>query len=331
MNNNYHNLIRWVGAVAGTAASWVTIIGFPLLLYKFSLDQLYRSLKATSITISAPAELSEMTFFNYDLADFSITLRLPSHVSYSWVAEVATLGLTSFAFFVALTYIATPFKFRCRSLFGVTPQAVDSSSQLCTYINQLRKLTGGPRASIYILPMQAIQAYAMHRPFRGGAILLSSGMLESLPVDEIKWIICHEYGHCLHRDIEVTTFWLITSKTTDLFNLVKQALSKLTLRLLRLLPILKILASLLALTHLVINIFSWVGIKVGTFVYLLFDRYGGRKAEYAADHFAASIIGGDIGVTVLRRLSGDIEPLFNGAFATHPPLSKRIERLTKHQ
>lgn len=326
-----HNFIRWVGAIVGTVASWATAVGLPLVIYKIALDLLYNSLRATRITMSAPSELDEMSLLGYRLGDFSLTLSLPSQVSYSWVGEVAIFSLMPFALFIALSYMATPFRLRCRSLFGVAPQAVDKYSQLYAYIKQLRELTGGPRAAIYVLPLQTIQAYAMHRPFRGGAILITNGMLESLAVDEIKWIICHEYAHCYHGDTEVTTFWLITNKTTNLFNALKHKLSKFTLRLFRLIPLLKLLSSVLGLALLVINFLGWIGRKVGTFIYLLFDRHGGRRAEYEADRFASSVMGSDVGVTVLRRLSGDIEPLFNGIFSTHPPLSKRIASLTKHQ
>ncbi|MDN3510330.1 MAG: zinc metalloprotease HtpX [Candidatus Jettenia sp. CY-1] len=83
-----------------------------------------------------------------------------------------------------------------------------SEQQLSTYYGIVKELTtqaGIPMPKIYVIPTNAMNAFATGRNPSHAAVAVTEGMLNSLTREELKGVLGHELSHIRHRDILIST------------------------------------------------------------------------------------------------------------------------------
>ena len=187
---------------------------------------------------------------------------------------------------------------------------------------------------LYVIPDQALNAFATGRSPSHAAVAATEGILRGMNRDELEGVLAHELSHVLNRDTLTSTVaatlagaisWIARmayfmpmgrSRDDDGPN-----------------PLVGLLTLLLA-----------------PFAAMLIQLAVSRSREYEADASGARLVGHPEGLaSALRKLQASAEriPMRNadpatahlfivnplsgrslaGLFSTHPPLEKRIERL----
>lgn len=189
---------------------------------------------------------------------------------------------------------------------------------------------------LYYIECNALNAFATGRNQKNAAVVVTSGLLKTVPLDEISGIVGHELSHIVHKDILVTSF------ITTLIGYVS------------------ILASTLRTASMYKggrNSNTGLIFLVGTAATILVPIAGmlikmavSRSREYMADATGGQICGNPkLLAKALYRISHDGNPMpmantataplyianpFKGnAFAnlmsTHPDINDRIQRLNE--
>jgi len=210
--------------------------------------------------------------------------------------------------------------------------------QLHADVAELAARAGLPKPTIYLIPDDALNAFATGRDPAHGVVAFTEGILQRMPRRELRGVIAHELSHIKHRDILVAT----------------------------------VAAGLAGAVSLLANVFQWgafLGMgsnsdEEGTspwaaLAFALLAPIGAtliqlgisRSREFLADEGAARLTGDPEGLAMaLERLSRTnelIEPgptaqpasaslmitsPFSGGgltswFSTHPPVPARVQRL----
>lgn len=213
-----------------------------------------------------------------------------------------------------------------------------AAPQLHADVAELALKAGLPKPRIYLIPDQALNAFATGRNPEHGVVAFTEGILHRMPRRELRGVIAHELSHIRHRDILVAT----------------------------------VAAGLAGAVGLLANVFQWSaflgmgssndeegGSPWGALIFALLAplvatliQLGiSRSREFMADEGAARLTTDPEGLALaLERLS-QVNPLmepgptaepataslmitapFSGEgmaswFSTHPPVSARIARL----
>ena len=209
--------------------------------------------------------------------------------------------------------------------------------QLRADVVELAARAGIPAPRIYIIPDDALNAFATGRSPEHGVVAFTEGILHRMPRRELRGVIAHELSHIRHRDILVAT----------------------------------VAAGLAGAVGLLANAFQWSallglgsqdeegGSPWGGLLFALLAPVTAtliqlgisRSREFLADDGAARLTGDPEGLALglerLSRLNDVIQPgptaepasaslmiaaPFSGQglsawFSTHPPMAVRIQRL----
>lgn len=232
------------------------------------------------------------------------------------------------------------------SMHGAQPIESGHVSGVYETVEELATKAGLPMPKVYITPEKSPNAFATGRNPEHSAVAVTQGILEVLTPQELRGVLAHELGHIKNRDILIST--IVASIASAMMYLAhmlqwvnifghsqdeegQQSLNPLAL------------------------IFT---IVVAPFVALLVQMGISRTREYLADDAGAEISGDpDALASALRKISDpkswqtqrgqgnqqEMQPAFSHLyivnhfskeslltlFSTHPPVEKRINRLTK--
>src|SRR5580658_2271497 len=206
-------------------------------------------------------------------------------------------------------------------------------------VERLTQKIGIPMPKIYVIPTDSPNAFATGRNPAHASVAVTQGILDLLNDEELEGVLAHELGHVRNRDI------LISSVAATLAGAI----------------------TLLARMGYWASLFGGMGDRDdrdrgGGFVGLLMlilapiaatliQLAVSRSREYQADATGAQVTGNPYALAnALRKLDEDskrvpmqaspstahlfiVAPLLGGIsfanlFSTHPPIAKRIERLT---
>lgn len=246
-----------------------------------------------------------------------------------WIAHATVWLFLPLALSILMINAFIPMSRRIRSAFGYVPRRLESDSPLVLFVQRTLRHKGDPKVTIWLIADKRINAFALSGPLGGNAIVLSAGILEQCPPAVVRWVIAHEYGHIVHHDTRSTALWLVSLRTVAKLNWLKVIFSNMVLRAVHRIPLIRLLTTPLLLVLGFVSFSGRVGIKIGTRIFLLFDRWASRRMEYAADRFAAKTCGAGPGILLFSSLSGGFESRFNSVFATHPTHLSRIGALEK--
>lgn len=225
-------------------------------------------------------------------------------------------------------------------MYGAKEVSDQESPAYYGIVKELVERAGLPMPRTYIIPTQAMNAFATGRNPGHAAVAVTEGMLNSLSREELRGVLGHELAHVRNRDILIST----------------------------------IVATIAGAVMMLANMARWASIFGGyggrndeeeggggggfailflailaPIAALLIQMAISRSREYAADKGGAQLTGSPLGLaSALEKLqqaamvrpmdAGQttahlfiVNPLsgrsFAAIFSTHPPIEERIKRL----
>lgn len=223
-------------------------------------------------------------------------------------------------------------------MYGAREVTEQESPAFYMIVKELTMYTGLPMPRMYIVPTQAVNAFATGRNPRHAAVAVTEGILNSLTHEELKGVLGHELSHIQNRDILIST----------------------------------IVATVAGAIMMLANMARWAALfggyggrdeensRGGGFAILflailapiaalLIQMAISRSREYAADKGGVQITGNPLGLAsalgklqqaaMTRPLNAGqttahlfiVNPLsgrtFATIFSTHPPIEERVKRL----
>ncbi|MFB3851045.1 MAG: zinc metalloprotease HtpX [Acidobacteriota bacterium] len=254
------------------------------------------------------------------------------------------IGLV-FAFVVSLLFNFFSYFFSHKIVlmsYGAKPLSESEAPRLHAILAELSQSAGIPKPPLYIVENDSPNAFATGRNPKNAVVCVTSGLVGLLNEEEIKGVLGHELAHIYNRDILLAT--IVASFASAIMMLANMARwvaffggsrdrnrGGNPIGLIALL-ITAILAPLAA---------------------ILIQAAISRQREYLADATGAKFAGNPMGLAnalrklfaASRRIPLEASPAtshmfivkpFTGEtllnlFSTHPPIEKRIERLTENR
>jgi len=233
---------------------------------------------------------------------------------------------------------------------GAVPIEKKDDPQLFNVVDELRLAAGLPMPRVYLIPSQAMNAFATGRDPKHAAVAITTTLREKLTRDELAGVIAHELAHVRHYDVR---FMMLMATLVGLIVFLCDVFLR-SLRHARFRgsgksgkgggPLI-IVMLVLAL------IFAIIAPILATFIQLAISR----QREYLADAGAVELTRYPEGLaSALRKLADASTPIdpdkanraiahlyiinplkkslrthgaIDSAFSTHPPIEKRIARL----
>lgn len=225
------------------------------------------------------------------------------------------------------------------AMYRAQPVTRDQAPRLYAIVERLTQRTGLPMPKIFVIPTESPNAFATGRNPNHASVAVTQGILGLLSDEELEGVLAHELGHVRNRDI------LISSVAATIAGAIT------------------VLARMGAWGAM----FGGYGGRddrdrggggIGALLMLflapiaamLIQMAVSRSREYAADETSAHITGNPYALaSALSKLDAYsrrvpmqatpstahlfiIQPVlgmnFASLFSTHPPIAKRIERLT---
>jgi heat shock protein HtpX len=213
------------------------------------------------------------------------------------------------------------------------PVSEEEAPELHRTVADLAELYGVPKPRVYMIPSDQPNAFATGRNPKHAAVAVTEGLMRSLPSDQVRGVLAHEFAHVRNRDILVSS----------VAAMIAGAISAIG------------------------NIFLWTSLfgggdddeggALGAIVLIVIAPLAAamlqlgvsRQREYLADATAARMLGEgrpladaletlERGAKVLpMQVNPATEALYivnplsakgmAGLFSTHPPLAERVKRL----
>ena len=225
------------------------------------------------------------------------------------------------------------------SMNGAQPVTREQLPRVYEVVERLAQKVGLPMPKIYLIPNESPNAFATGRNPNHSSVAVTQGILQLLTDEELEGVLAHELGHVRNRDILIST--VAATLAAAITGLVRMAYY----------------AEIFgfgggsgerdrrggALSALLMMIFAPLAA-------LLIQLAVSRSREYGADETGAHFTGNPYALaSALRKLDEwskrlpmqaspstahlfIVQPLvgdtFGNLFSTHPPIAKRIERLT---
>src|SRR5689334_3258909 len=218
------------------------------------------------------------------------------------------------------------------AMYRAQPVTREQLPRIYSVVEQLTQKAGLPMPKLFVIPTDSPNAFATGRNPNHASVAVTQGILQLLDDEELEGVLAHELGHVRNRDI-------LTSS---------------------------IAATLAGAITMVARMGFWFGlggdgrdrdrsggllmIILAPLAALLIQLWVSRTREYEADATGAGITHNPQALArALQKLDAYskrlpmaaspstahmfiIQPLMGmnigGLFSTHPPISKRIERLT---
>jgi heat shock protein HtpX len=223
------------------------------------------------------------------------------------------------------------------SMYSAKPVTEAEAPELYGSVRRLSQKAGLPMPKVYIIPEQALNAFATGRNPEHGVVAVTEGILRALSREELEGVLAHELAHIKHRDILTGT---VVATIAGAISMIAQ------------------------MAHWALlfgggrrdddeggsPIVAIVMMIVAPIAAMLVQMAISRTREYEADKGGASIAGNPYGlVNALQKLEQGaqivpmqdakpatahmfiVNPLTGGGlmklFSTHPPVADRVKRL----
>lgn len=86
------------------------------------------------------------------------------------------------------------------------PMSKEAYPEYYSMVQQLCEQNNILLPELYYIESPALNAFATGRNQKNAAVVVTSGLLKQVPLDEISGIVGHELSHILHKDIMVMSF-----------------------------------------------------------------------------------------------------------------------------
>ncbi|MCI0355234.1 MAG: zinc metalloprotease HtpX [Acidobacteria bacterium] len=225
--------------------------------------------------------------------------------------------------------------------YRAKPISRDDLPRVYNIVERLSQRIGIPMPGLYVIPTDSPNAFATGRNPKHASLAVTVGILKLLTDEELEGVLAHELGHVKNRDILISSVAaMLAGAVTMMADIFRWGL-----------------------------IFGGYGgrderdrggglgallmLILAPIAALIIQLWVSRTREYAADASGAEVTGNPYGLArALEKLDAYSKRLpmtaspstahlfivkpFSGAdfaslFSTHPPISKRIERLLGRQ
>jgi heat shock protein HtpX len=224
------------------------------------------------------------------------------------------------------------------SMYSAKPVTEAEAPELYGSVRRLSQKAGLPMPKVYIIPEEALNAFATGRNPEHGVVAVTEGILRALSREELEGVLAHELAHIKHRDILTGT---IVATIAGAISMLAQ------------------------MAHWALlfgggrrddsdeggsPVVALVMMIVAPIAAMLVQMAISRTREYEADKGGAQIAGNPFGlVNALQKLEQGaqvvpmhdakpatahmfiVNPLTGGGlmklFSTHPPIAERVKRL----
>jgi heat shock protein HtpX len=85
------------------------------------------------------------------------------------------------------------------------PVSEEEAPELHKMIAELAELYEVPKPRVYSIPSDQPNAFATGRNPQHAAVAVTQGLMRSLPSDQVRGVLAHEFGHIKNRDILVSS------------------------------------------------------------------------------------------------------------------------------
>lgn len=227
------------------------------------------------------------------------------------------------------------------AMYGAQPVTREELPRVYNVVERMTQRIGLPMPRIFVIPSDSPNAFATGRNPAHASVAVTEGILNLLDDEELEGVLAHELGHVRNRDI------LTSSIAATLAGAI----------------------TLVARMGMFAGMFGGYGsrddrdrggglgallmIILAPIAALLIQMAVSRSREYEADHTGANFTGNPYALArALEKLDAwskrrpliaspstahlfIVQPMLGGEtlgnlFSTHPPITKRIERLTGH-
>jgi heat shock protein HtpX len=226
------------------------------------------------------------------------------------------------------------------AVYSAQPVSREEMPRLYTIVERLTQKMGYPMPKLYVIPTDSPNAFATGRNPSHASVAVTRGILTLLDEEELEGVLAHELGHVRNRDI------LISSVAATIAGAITM------------LARMGYYASLFGGGSSRDDRDRGGGGAIGALLMLflapiaaaLIQLWVSRTREYGADETGAHLTGNPYALArALQKLDAYskrrpmvatpttahlfiVQPLagvdFASLFSTHPPIAKRIERLT---
>lgn len=248
--------------------------------------------------------------------------------SFLWIFVIAAVAMNAFGYFYSDRIALRAAHAR--------PLEPSEAPELHAIVRELASLAGVPVPGLYLIPGAQANAFATGRNPAHAAVAVTEGLLNTVPADQVRAVLAHEFGHIRNHDILVSS----------VAAMVAGAISA--------------IGSILQLSFLFGSSDDEGENPIAALALMLIAPIGAtllqlgvsRQREYLADSTAARMLGsGRPLAEALQTITADdrvalqvnpatapmyiVNPLHAqgvaGLFATHPPVQERIARLLSYE
>jgi heat shock protein HtpX len=245
-----------------------------------------------------------------------------------WIFVIAAVAMNVFGYFFSDRIALRAARAR--------PLEQAEAPELHAIVAELAALAEVPVPSLHLIPGAQANAFATGRNPAHAAVAVTEGLLQTLPADQVRAVLAHEFGHIRNHDILVSS----------VAAMIAGAISG--------------VAAILQLSFLFGSADEEGENPVAALALMLIAPVGAtllqlavsRQREYLADATAARMLGtGRPLAEALHTITADegstlevnpatapmyiVNPLraqgIAGLFATHPPVEERITRLLSYE
>ena len=127
-----------------------------------------------------------------------------------FIAVGILIGGAALWFFVIFSVVMNVAAYWWSAKFAIASaraQEVTEAEQpeLHRIVEELAQLYGLPKPRVYLIPSDQPNAFATGRNKDHAAIAVTQGLLQSMPRDQVRGVLAHEFGHIANRDILVSS------------------------------------------------------------------------------------------------------------------------------
>jgi len=87
------------------------------------------------------------------------------------------------------------------AMYKAQPITESQAPELYGSVRRLSQKAGLPMPKVYIIPEEALNAFATGRNPAHGVVAVTEGIMRALSRDELEGVLAHELSHIKHRDI----------------------------------------------------------------------------------------------------------------------------------
>ena len=131
------------------------------------------------------------------------TLFFTVLLSYIGMFNVYTLALF-IVFFNVVQWLIAPYLIG--ALYRVKKVSKTEEPELYSTVERLSQKSGVKMPQLGVARIPVPNAFAYGSPLTGNRVAVTTGLLNTLDVEEVEAVIGHELGHLKHRDVQVMMF-----------------------------------------------------------------------------------------------------------------------------